>query len=163
MAQCISAQKHCILLVIAPIKKKGKTASDRQTTYSVGMEKNKERGRRRERLGRESPECKAMFSRNVLPPVCSCNLTGNSPESCLTQTGSAGGTWKIRWIRWEGDGWRARRVAHVIADRFSCFHNFKLCIPDSNGRYGDIRYTAGRCTFFSRQRDFARAFTVSSR
>lgn len=40
----------------------------------------------RERQGRESPECKAMFSRNVLPPVLSCNLTGNSPESCLTET-----------------------------------------------------------------------------
>lgn len=41
----------------------------------------------KERQGRESPECKAMFGRNVRPPVRACNLTGNSPENCLTDAG----------------------------------------------------------------------------
>lgn len=49
--------------------------------YSNG---HKQREGKRGKDGRESPECKAMFSRNVLPPVLSCNLTGNSPASCLT-------------------------------------------------------------------------------
>lgn len=39
--------------------------------------------------GRESPECKAMFGRNVQPPVHSCNWTGSSPESCLPRRGEA--------------------------------------------------------------------------
>lgn len=51
------------------------------------MDKNKERAGGKERQGRESPECKAMFGRNVRPPVRSCNLAGNSPENCLTDGG----------------------------------------------------------------------------
>lgn len=39
--------------------------------------------------GRESPECKAMFGRNVQPPVHSCNSTGSGPESCLPRRGGA--------------------------------------------------------------------------
>lgn len=40
--------------------------------------------------GRESPECKAMFGRNVQPPVHSCNSTGSGPESCLPGRGGWG-------------------------------------------------------------------------
>lgn len=67
------------------------------------MDKNKERAERW-RHGRESLECKAMFSRNVLPPVLSCNVTGKSPESCLTDTQRRreGGkdVWKMVTARW---------------------------------------------------------------
>lgn len=100
---------------------------------------------KRERQGRESPECKAMFSRNVRPPVLSCNLTGNSPEKCLLER--ATGREERRWIWWEGDGWRTRRVAQVITDHFSCLHNLKLCDPDRVGRYDDTRRVTRRSTF----------------
>lgn len=59
-----------------------------------GQKQREGRGGETERQGRESPECKAMFSRNVLPPVLSCNLTGNSPESCLTQAAREGEMWR---------------------------------------------------------------------
>lgn len=86
-----------------PTKKKGtnkeKNASDRKFSPrleldATAQEWTKTKSGQRERQGRESPECRAMFSRNVPPPVRSCNLTGNSPESCLTQTERVGEKWR---------------------------------------------------------------------
>lgn len=115
--------------------------------YSSGMDKNKERAGGKERQGRESPECKAMFGRNVRPPVRSCNLAGNSPENCLTDGGRARGSReKVRWIWWEVDGWRTRKVAQVIADHFSCFCNFMLCAHVRIGRCGCMRCICSRYT-----------------
>lgn len=84
---------------VAPGSRLDLTVQEWTETKREGRWREGERGRE----GRESPECKAMFSRNVLPPVLSCNLTGNSPESCLTETqggteGGREGERKRRWI-----------------------------------------------------------------
>lgn len=75
-------------------KRGGKQGQDKDGSVANGSrswtlqfrngQKQRKRKRMRVRQGRESPECKVMFSRNVRPPVLSCNLTGNSPGSCLT-------------------------------------------------------------------------------
>lgn len=101
---CASAQKHCVLSAVtqhrinANIEKKGLDREWLSAAYGLELQlqewtqtKREKRGERQreERQGRESPECKAMYSRNVLPPVLSCNSTGRCPECCLT--GQEGG------------------------------------------------------------------------
>ena len=112
--------------------------------YRNGQKQREGRGRE----GRESPECKAMFRRNVLPPVLSCNWTGNSPESCLTQAEREGGCVENKMDLEEGDGWRTGNIAQVTRDNCSRLQNLKLCIPSSIGWYDDMWYTARRYTFF---------------
>lgn len=53
---------------------------------------------------------------------------------------------KVRWIWWEVDGWRTRKVAQVIADHFSCFCNFMLCAHVRIGRCGCMRCICSRYT-----------------
>lgn len=102
---------------------------DGTVQYRNGQKQREGRGRE----GRESPECKAMFRRNVLPPVLSCNWTGNSPESCLTQAEREGGCVENKMDLEEGDGWRTGNIAQVTRDNCSCLQNLKLCIPSSIG------------------------------
>lgn len=108
MGHWTSAQKQYIISVVNNQTKEANKESYVSDPFAHGLSRvlqcrngQKEQAKG-EKHRRESPECKAMFSRNAVPPVCSCNFTGNSPKNCLTRRDPER-CGEIRWIWWEGE------------------------------------------------------------
>lgn len=113
MGHWTSAQKQYIISVVNNQTKEANKESYVSDAFAHGLSRvlqcrngQKEQAKG-EKHRRESPECKAMFSKNAVPPVHSCNFTGNSPKNCLTQRGPER-CGEIRWIWWEGEWDRDR-------------------------------------------------------
>lgn len=112
---------------------------------SSGRKKTEMESRRDGEGGRNPPECKVMFRRNVQPPVVSCNFTGNNPDNSLTHRLRVGG--KMMAER----GGRGR-VAQEIAHHFIWIYRLEWSLLKGAGKCCDMRWITTWQAFFSCQR-----------